>query len=170
MDDHRHLEELARRLWDERRVVEYLLFKLTATKLLLAADERRFTAHALREVERAVDLLRDEEERRDAAVRDLAEHWGLDPSQLTLTEVARRSPAPFDHTFHDHHDAFRHLAEEIEHLTAENRSLVRTQLDHVTASIDLLTGEADPGPTTYDASGSVEGAPSPVGAQLRKAL
>jgi hypothetical protein len=96
------LEDLARRLGDERQVVTYLLYKLTVTLLMLAADERRFVPDALEEVERAVELLREGELRRHASLRELASLWMVDPGTLTLTELARRSPPPFHHVFADH--------------------------------------------------------------------
>lgn len=170
MDDRPLLEELASRLWDERQVVTYLLFKLTVTKLLLAADERRFVGDALREVDRTVELLRDGEARRDEAVRDLAEHWRVAPETLTLVEVARRAAAPLDHTFREHHDAFRSLAAEIEQVSRDNRALARTQVDEVTTAIDLLTGR-ESAPTTYDASGQLDSAAAPAaGPRLREVL
>ena len=170
MDEHHDLEELADRLWDEREVVEYLLYKLTVTRLLLAADEHRFVRHALQDVERTIELLRQGEQRRDATVRRLAARWDVDPAVLTLPELARRAPEPFGHVFADQHRAFRDLAEEIDVLTHSNRALVREQVDLVTTSLHLLTGQDRRDAATYDATGSVDGAATGVGAQFRKAL
>jgi hypothetical protein len=163
------LEELARRLWDERRIVTYLLFKLTVTKLLLSADERRFLPEALAEVDRTVELLRDGEELRETALRELAGIWRMDPVDLTLAELARLAPAPYDYTFGEHLVAFQELAQEVDAVAKQNRALAQAELTHVTDTIGLLTGQPAPRPTTYDARGHLETA-MPVGGHLREAL
>lgn len=168
-NDRRALEELARRLGDERQVVTYLLYKLTVTHLMLSADERRFVPDALREVEEAVDLLRDGELARDEALRELASLWAVDPGELTLAELVRRSPPPFDHVFADHLAAFRDLAAEIDRTAGSNRGLARTTLAAVTGQLDQLTGAATSTPTTYDAQGQIDAAGS-VGGRLREVL
>jgi hypothetical protein len=168
-DDHRALEELARRLGDERQVVSFLLYKLTVTHLMLAADDRRFVPEALEEVEHAVELLREGELRRDSALRELAAIWRTEPTTLTLAELAQRSPRPFDHVFADHLAGFRELAAEIERTAGANRVLARSDLSIVTGQLDQLTGVAHTAPTTYDAQGQV-GANGAVGGRLREVL
>jgi hypothetical protein len=168
MSDHALLDRLAQRLWDERHVVTVLLYKLTVTRLLLAADERRFVADSLREVEHAVELLRSGEEARDAALRDLAGAWRLDPDELTLDELTRIAPAPYDHTFREHLAAFRTLAAEIEGAARENRALARSDLSSVTEQLDQLTGVTTTS-STYDARGQLDPS-TPVGGRLREVL
>jgi hypothetical protein len=168
MTDHALLDRLAQRLWDERHVVTVLLYKLTVTRLLLAADERRFVAEALREVENAVELLRLGEQARDTALRDLAGAWRMDPADLSLDELVRRAPEPYRHTFREHLTAFRSLASEIEGAARENRLLARSDLSAVTDQLDQLTG-ATATTSTYDASGQLDPA-TPVGGRLREAL
>lgn len=168
MSDNALLDRLAQRLWDERHVVTVLLYKLTVTRLLLAADERRFVADALREVEHAVELLRLGEQARDTALRDLAGAWRLDPDELSLDELVRIAPEPYAHTFQDHLTAFRTLAAEIEGAARENRVLARSDLSAVTEQLDLLTG-ASSSPTTYDAHGQLDPS-TPVGGRLREVL
>ncbi|MFA9446401.1 flagellar export chaperone FlgN [Egicoccus sp. AB-alg6-2] len=167
--DRRALEELSRRLWEERQVVNHLLFKLTVTRLLLAADERRFVAQSLEEVELAVEALRQGEYRRDEALRALAALWVYDPEALTLGELARRSPPPFDHTFAEHAVAFRTLAAEVEQVARENRVLAQSDLHIVAGQLDQLSGPQVPVASTYDASGQLDAAAG-VGARLREVL
>lgn len=168
-DDRRELENLTRCLWQQRDVVTYLLYKLTVTNLLLAADERRFVPDALREVELAVQALRAGELARDTAVRELAGRWSTDPEVLTLDEVARRSPPPYDHIFTDHRSAFRELAGEVERTARENRGLALDDLELVTDQLDQLTGGGTTTPTTYDAHGHLD-ASGGVGGRLREVL
>ena len=164
------LETLAARLWDERRLLMLLLYRLTVARLLLSADERRFVPDALREVDRTVELLRDEELRRDEAVRALAAEWRLAPETVTLPEIVRRSPPPYDHTFGEHLAAFQQLAEEIETISQHNRVLAHAAMQDLSETIGQLTGDhAGPG-ATYDAYGRYEAAAGGVGARLREAL
>jgi hypothetical protein len=168
-DDRRALEQLSRRLWDERHIVTHLLYKLTVTRLLLAADERRFVPDALQEVESAVEGLRAAEIERDEALRQLAALWTTEPTGLTLGELARRSPPPFDHTFAEHLGAFRELAGEIDRTARENRSLARSDLQVVADQLDQLAGPATPTVATYGATGQLEPAVG-VGGRLREVL
>lgn len=169
MNEKRALEELSQKVWEERRIVTYLLFKLTVAKLLLASDERRFVADALSEVDKTVELLRSWESTRDEALRDLAAVWRVDPAQLSLPELARRSPPPFDYTFSEHLRAFQQLAFEIDEVLEHNRALAGTSYDEVTRSIEMMTGPATTGTTTYDAYGQLGGSEL-VGRRLREAL
>lgn len=169
MNELRALEELSRRVWDERRVVTYLLYKLTVAKLLLASDDRRFVSDALDEVDRAVSVLRNGEAARDEALRDLAEVWQVHPYDLSLPEVVRRSPPPFDHTFGEHLRAFRSLAEEIDDVARQNHALAVSGYEHIAASIEIMTGPSTTAPATYDASGRLDPAGG-VGRRLREAL
>jgi hypothetical protein len=168
-DDRAALEEVAARLWDERRIVTFLLYRLTVSRLLLAADERRFAPEALREVDRAVEMLRDGELRRDEAVRGLAGLWQVPPDEVSLPGLAAQAPPPFDHIFTEHLAAFRGLAAEIESVSRENRALARAELDHLTDSIEQLTGAEPATPTTYDAQGQFDPRAA-VGGRLREAL
>lgn len=156
------LETLADTLWAERRVVEYLLFKLITAKLVLAADERRFVTSALEEVERMVQTLRGTEVQRAAALDRVARHWGVPSEDLTLRELAERSPEPMAGVFRDHQEAFAELAAEIEDTARENRKLASAALSHVRETIDALTGP--PAPRTYTATGRHDTA---IGAPVR---
>lgn len=150
MTYHALLDRLAQRLWDERRDVTALLYKLTVTRLLLAADERRFVAGSLREVERAVELLRVGEQARETALRDLADAWRLDPDALTLDALVRLVPEPYAHTFSEHLATFRSLAAEIEGAATSYPALARSDIAFVSEQLDELTGVAEPprAPTT----------------------
>ena len=147
--------------------MDHLLFKLTVTRLLLAADERRFVPQALQEVETAVDALRQGEDEREDALRTLAGLWTTDPGELSLVELARRSPPPYDHVFADHADAFRDLAGEIELVARENRLLAAGDLQVVAGQLEQISGPQVPLATTYDASGQLD-AKTGVGARVRE--
>jgi hypothetical protein len=155
------LEALADTLWSERHVVELLLYKLTAARLFLAADERRFVPVALDEVERVVDLLRAAEGGRTAALAAAAPELGLAPEEVTLAELATSAPEPLRSVFADHREGFATLTAEIEETAALNRRLASAALASVQQALDRLTGPALV--TTYTAQGRHDvAAPTPV--------
>jgi uncharacterized protein YunC (DUF1805 family) len=100
------LEHLADTLWRERHVVEFLLFKLVSARLILAAGERRFVACARDEVERVLDLLGEAEAARERGVEAVARLWNEPLDEVTIAELAIRSPEPLSTVFRDHRRAF----------------------------------------------------------------
>lgn len=97
MDDDRvALDELADRLHDERRIVAFLLYKLAVSRLLLAADERGFAPAALREVDRAMELLHEGVLRRDEAGRKLVGLWRVSPEEWLKTTDGQSGPNSSD--------------------------------------------------------------------------
>jgi hypothetical protein len=146
------LQDLADTVWAERRLVEFLLFKLITAKLLLAADESRFVTAAIDEVNRAVDALRAAEVHRSAALQHVGDALGRDPDDLPLATLAATAPAPFDVLFRDHLQALHRLTDEVERTARQNSQLASAALNHVHASMAALHG-ADDEPTLYDARG-----------------
>jgi soluble cytochrome b562 len=153
------LEALADCLWAERHVVEYLLFKLVTAKLVLGAEERRFLTLALDEVDRVMATLRHAEQRREAALAQVARAYGIATSELTLSELATRTPEPMRSVFLDHQEGFRKLADQIDKTAAANRKLATGAINHVQQTLGALTGP--PMATTYTAAGRADiGAPA----------
>lgn len=150
------LQRLAETLWEERHVVEHLLFRLTCAKLLLAADEQRFVPNAIDEVEQTVDRLRQVELLREGVVDEVSRAVGLSAGGLSLGDLAEHTPSPWNEVFADHRRAFLALAEEIENTTAANRTLASQALGRVRTAIDKLSGSA-PASSTYDRAGHASG-------------
>lgn len=150
--DRANLQRLAETLWEERRVVERLHYRLTCAKLLLAADASRFVPLAIDEVDDVVDELQEIELLREGLLADVADdlgHGGQVPSLAALTELA---PAPFDRIFADHRTAFLRLADEIERTTDANRELAAQALGRVRTAIGSIGGTGVAA-GTYDAAG-----------------
>lgn len=145
------LHELMERLWAERHLLEFLLFKLVTARLVLAADARAFVTPALGEVEIAIERLREAELLRAAAVARLAEEWGVPAERLSLSYLADHAPEPAATMFREHREGFRKLVEEIEEVAAENRRVAAAAAEHVRENLDALVG-AEVG-DTYDPSG-----------------
>ncbi len=163
------LQQLTERLWEERHVVTYLLFKLTLVKLFLGADATRLVAETLQEVDETIAQLRQLESVRADALHALAEAWHSPVDVLTLRQLSERAPPPFDAMFADHAQAFAELAGEIDDVTGENRALAKSRLTDVASALDVLSGNTSIPTATYDARGSVDVAAPPV-ARLRKVL
>ena len=117
------MDELARLLSVERRLLELFLFKLVEGRHLLAAGEARFLPYAAAEVERAMERVQEAELRRSLLVADLAGKLEISEEQLTLSALARDSLEPYRTIFSDHRLAFLELAAEIEDVTRQNRRL-----------------------------------------------
>lgn len=146
------LTSLADMLWDEREVVELLLYKLVVAKLLLAADERRFVSPALAEVNLAVDLLHRTEQERADLLALTAREWGVPADRLTLAFLAEATPPTFRPVFADHLRAFLRLADEIEETARTNTQLTNAVLTHVQESLRAM-GATGPTVGSYNSSG-----------------
>ena len=142
-----HLARLADMLWFERRLLEFLLFKLVSANLVLTANDRRFVGPAVAEVERVVVEVRRAETDRAEVIQSVAKDWGVDVGLLSLDYIARNAPRELQADFEDHHEGFMALVSEIEALTQENRRLATVSLDDIRSSFGL--GESG----TYDAAG-----------------
>ena len=163
------LQRLAETLWEERQVVEQLLYRLTCAKLLLSADEQRFVARAIDEVEDEVRRLREVELLRAGVVQGVAELAGGADRDVSLETLARDTPGPWPRVFGDLRSDFLRLAEEIEATTAANRALATQALTRVRSSIDALSG-ADSTSATYTAEGRTTASDERVPLHLDRVL
>lgn len=151
-NDSQALEAVADVLWAERHLVEYLLFKLTTAKLLLAGGERRFMPRAMDEVEGVMGRLAEVEGRREVALGPVASAWEVPISELSLALLATRAPEPMATVFKDLREGFMMLTAEIEETSNANRKLANTTLNHVRSTLGTLTGPSVT--TTYTARGT----------------
>lgn len=147
-----HLQRLAETLWEERHLVVELLYRLTCARLLLAADQQRFVARAVDEVDDVTTRLRQVELHREGVLLDVAHVLGGDAHALTLETLATDTVEPWRSVFTDHRRAFLSLAQEIEETTEANRELATQALGRVRHSIGVLSG-GDTSTSTYDATG-----------------
>jgi hypothetical protein len=138
------LQEVSTTLWQERNLLELLLFKLEEEQLLLAAGRTRWLARATREVEVVLERIREVEILRAMEVDNVAPTLLLAPGP-SLQQLAESVPAPWDTMFADHRAAFLELTEEITQLASTNREiLARGQR----ATQDFLSSLRDPAPAT----------------------
>lgn len=129
----RELSSLADVVWVERAVAEQLAFKLVALNLVLVADLRRYVGRCVDEVEAAWDQLERAEERRTAALEDLARAWDRPAASLELHQLAELAPEPWATVFADHRDQLRPILAEVAWASTDNARICGAtlgQLDH----------------------------------------
>lgn len=146
------LAAFADALWAQRHMVSTLLFRMTTARLLLAADERRFIAAAIDEVEQAIGQLRDAEAVRAQHLPHVAAAIGQPVDGLTLSTIVEHAPDPIAGVLADHRTAFLQLTAEIEQVAEQNQQLASASLGRVRQSLDALAGATAP-VATYDATG-----------------
>ena len=142
-----HLVQLADTLWYERRLLEFLLFKLVSANLVLTSADHRFVTPAIAEVERVMDAVRAAETDRNRVVAQCARALNVGPHELTLSYLAERAPESLRSDFADHRNGFMELVNEIETLTMENRRLASVNLQDLRDTLGLS------GNLTYDSAG-----------------
>ena len=118
------MEELADVLRQERHHLEVLLYRLTATRLLLQAREVRFLHWSSQEVERARQRTREVDLLRAANVQLLGVR-GLHGQAPTLRQLASLASVPWAGILRDHHDAMAALVAEIEVVAHQTGELAR---------------------------------------------
>jgi len=126
------MDELARLLSFERRLLELLLFKLVEGRHLLVAGEARFLPYAAAEIERATERVHEVELRRSMLVSD-----------PRLSALARDTVEPYRTIFSDHRLAFLELAAEIEDVSLQNRRLAVRGADDVEALLAMVGAVGD---------------------------
>ena len=142
-----HLVQLADTLWYERRLLEFLLFKLVSANLVLTSGDHRFVTPAVAEVERVMEAVRVAETDRSRVLAQAAHAMNASPDTLTLSYLAKHAPPALQADFADHRTGFMELVNEIESLTRENRRLASVSLDDLRDTLGL------PENLTYDAAG-----------------
>lgn len=142
-----HMTRLADTLWYERRLLEYLLFKLVSANLVLIANDRRFVGPAISEVDAVMAEIRKAEGQRSEVVAAVASEYNVPPATVGLAFLAENAPDQLRPTFEDHRVVFQQLVGEIEILTKENRRLATVALDGIQGTLGFAGGDI------YDAAG-----------------
>ena len=141
------MAELADTLWYERRLLEYLLFKLVSANLVLIADDRRFVGPAIAEVDAVMNEIRNAESQRSSVVAAVASAYNVPAATVTLDFLAANAPESLRAIFEDHRTTFMSLVNEIEILTRENRRLASVALDGIRGTLGFASGDI------YDSAG-----------------
>ena len=141
------MSQLADPLWYERGLLEYLLFKLVSANLVLIADDRRFVAPAIAEVDAVMTEIRRAEDQRNVLVAEVAREYDIPANAVGMAFLAENAPESLRATFEDHKTKFMELVNEIETITKENRRLATVALDGIQGALGFVGGDI------YDAAG-----------------
>lgn len=142
-------------LWEQRQLLEALLYRLVTEQLVLTSGATRWLAKADDDVRRALDNLRAGELNRAMQVDSLLVQLGGDREQ-SLAELAASAPGMWVDVLTEHRTALRELAFEVGRVSDENQKLLHAGAKAVR---DTLAGIGNV-VRRYDATGNaVQGQP-----------
>ena len=119
--------DLSAALWQERRQLELLLFRLETQRLHIAAGNVQWLSFTASEVESVLDRLRFEALARNVDSAAVAAEWGL-PAQATLTELSAGAPAgPWAEILREHIDSLRSLLAQLKEAARANEDALSHQ-------------------------------------------
>ena len=129
------LQSFSEVLFQERRLLELLLFKLDEQQLLLETGRTRWLALASREVDTVLDELNKVELARSVAFAAVAPELGLgDDAQLS--SVVASVGSPWESVFADHHRELKSLMTEVLDAAASSKSLLRDGYDTILQALE----------------------------------
>lgn len=143
------MEKLSLVLWRERELFGTLQYRLEVEQLVMAAGQTRWLANAARDVEVAVEQLREMELLRAVAADEAAAGAGLEPNP-SLAALVAAADEPWRSILADHREAFAAISDEVERIAATNRVLIAHGLR---AAHETLLGTAAGG-QIYTAAGA----------------
>ncbi|KRE76309.1 flagellar export chaperone FlgN [Arthrobacter sp. Soil763] len=128
--------DLSAALWQERRQLELLLFRLETQRLHLTAGNIEWLSFTASEVESVLDRLRFEALARNVESAAVAAEWGL-PAQATLIElIAAAPPGAWPDVLRDHLEGLRALLIRLEDAAAASERMI--------LGLELPAGTGDP--------------------------
>jgi hypothetical protein len=117
--------DLSAALWQERRQLELLLFRLETQRLHVLAGNLPWLSFTASEVESVLDRMRFEALARSVESAAVAAEWGL-PAQATLNElVAGAPPGAWAEVLQDHLDALRALLRQLKDAARTSEDTLR---------------------------------------------
>lgn len=138
-------------LWNQRQLLELLVFKLEVEQLLLAAGKSKWLPYSTAEIERLTEQLSEIELARSIESDAVALELGLD-GNASLLALVEKSPEPWADLLGAHRTALIQIATEIDTLTSGSRELLTASQRAVQETLASL--EQDP--AMYDSSGETQ--------------
>ncbi len=150
------MEDLSSVLWQERDLLETLLYKLEVEQMVLAGGRTRWLPAAARDIDACLAQIREVELLRAVAVDAVAAELGLEPNP-SLHEIADRCEQPWRDIWLDHREAFTTVAAQIGRMSESNRTLLTA--GYQAAQATLLSMSEGSG--TYASDGSLDAGRGP---------
>jgi len=123
---HMSASDLSAALWQERRQLELLLFRLETQRLHVVAGNLEWLNFMASEIETVLDRLRFEALARSVESAAVAAQWGL-PAQTTLVELIAAAPAgPWPEILREHLDALHALLTRLGEASSVNEDALRS--------------------------------------------
>lgn len=144
------MEKLSLVLWQERDLMDTLLYRLEIEQLVLASGRTDWLMRAAREVESVLQDLRETEVLRAVAAAEVATSFGL-PDDAPLRELAARADEPWRTTLMDHHEVFTTTIRRLVDLAESNRHLLTQGYHSARETLMDMAGQA---PQSYSPDGT----------------
>lgn len=139
--------DLSTSLWQERRELELLLFKLETQRLHVLAGNLKWLHFVSSEIESVLDRLRFDALARSVESAAVAAEWGL-PAHATLAELIAGAPGgPWAEILREHLVTLRDLLRQLSEAALDGERLLRT-----------LSATGPPGASPGGAAGTGTGA------------
>jgi hypothetical protein len=149
------LSEVSNILWRERRLLDFLVFKLEEERFVLESGRMRWLTHAMREVEKVLEQINRLELERAMAVAGTSRELRTSDAP-SLREMAAIAAPPWDGIFAAHRSALLLLVCEIDAIAESNSErLQHGQL----AALEALAAPGEIDINTDDASAAMTDRP-----------
>jgi hypothetical protein len=122
-------------LFQERRLLEMLLFKLETEHVLLETGRTRWLAFASREVDMVLDELNKVELARSVTLAGLIPELGLG-HDATLARVVESTTAPWDTIFAEHQKELRSLMGQVLDSAESSKSRLREGYNSIRMALE----------------------------------
>jgi len=119
--------ELSAVLWQERRLLELLLFKLEEEQRVLSSEGGRWLGNATRGIEQVLDQIRETELGRAMEAHAVARDLSIGPTSDLFT-LSTAAPTPWDELLTGHCEALVALTSQIDEAAEENRRMLRSAI------------------------------------------
>lgn len=130
-------ERVSNQLWQERKILELLVFKLEEEHLILVSGRHAWLKHATTEVEHVVDALRAAEAVRAEAVAELGEELGIG-STPSILDIAEAAGDPWSEIFIQHQEELLKILNKINSIATANREILAQNIVATTDALSLL--------------------------------
>lgn len=148
--------DLSAALWQERRQLELLLFRLETQRLHVLAGNLQWLSFTASEVESVLDRLRFEALARSVESAAVAAEWGL-PAQATLNElVAGAPPGAWAEVLQDHLDGLRTLLRQLNDAARTSEDTLRNLSRPVASGASAGPRNGDAAPVQADTAGVLD--------------
>lgn len=121
--------DLSAALWQERRQLELLLFRLETQRLHARAGNVQWLSFTATEIENVLDRLRFEALARSVESAAVAAEWGLPPQATLIELISGAPPGAWPEVLQDHLERLQELLRELGDAARDNEDTLR----HLTA-------------------------------------